>query len=183
MIKQSHSKASTQGSWSFHINGHTVLPSREAPKMPRGPVTFGGVTPAVALRVVGERQEVDTRRPGPWAKHCDAQGVAAKGRNVLTGPAESLDQVEEAVVPLGRLVSRAQEACQRGIQFRLGSSCAFQPVCPPSAGSMSTSHSGQFQPSVWAKIVHPGGEHWLTICKTHYWFGVVSNLKFEWRKL
>ena len=62
--------------------------------MPRGPVTFGGVAPAVALRVVGESQEVDTRGAGPGAKHRDAEGVAAKGRNVLTGPAESLDQVE-----------------------------------------------------------------------------------------
>ena len=117
MIKPSHSTAPHTGQTVLlPVNRHTLLPgppsSAETPCQ-GPPVTFGGVTPAVALRVVGEGQQVDTRRPGPGAKHRDAEGVAAKGRDVLAGPAESLDQVEQTVVPLGRLVSRAQEACQR----------------------------------------------------------------------
>ena len=85
---------------------------------------------SVTLRVVGQGEKADARGPGPGAEHGDPVRVSTEGGDVLLDPAQGLDLVQQAVVPLGRLVSRAQEACQRGIQFRLGSSCAFQPVCP-----------------------------------------------------
>lgn len=77
------------------------------------PPTLGGVAPAVALRVVRQGQQVDAGGASARAKDSDAQRVTTEGRNVLTGPAQSLDQVQQAVVALGCLVTSAQEACGR----------------------------------------------------------------------
>lgn len=77
------------------------------------PPTLGGVAPAVALRVVRQGQQVDAGGASARAKDSDAQRVTTEGRNVLAGPAQSLDQVQQAVVALGCLVTSAQEACER----------------------------------------------------------------------
>lgn len=91
-----------------HTRAHTLPP------------TLGGVAPAVALRVVRQGQQVDAGGASTGAKDGDAQGVPTEGRNVLTGPAQSLDQIQQAVVALGRLVASAQKACRRKERERMG---------------------------------------------------------------
>lgn len=67
----------------------------------------------LTLRVVREDQEVDARGPGARPEDGDPLGVSAKVADVLVEPAQGLDLVQEAVVPLGRLVAGAQETCER----------------------------------------------------------------------
>ena len=63
------------------------------------------------LRVVGQGEQADAGGPGPRAEHGDPVGVSSEGGDVLLDPAQGLDLVQQPVVPLGRLVTRAQEAC------------------------------------------------------------------------
>ena len=64
---------------------------------------------SVTLRVVGQGEKADARGPGPGAEHGDPVRVSTEGGDVLLDPAQGLDLVQQAVVPLGRLVPGAQE--------------------------------------------------------------------------
>lgn len=70
----------------------------------------------LTLRVVREDEEVDAGGPGPRAEDGDPLGVSAKVADVLVEPAQGLDLVQEAVVPLCRLIAGAQEAWTRETQ-------------------------------------------------------------------
>lgn len=65
------------------------------------------------FRVVRQGEQADAGGPGPGSEHRDPVGVSAKGRDVLLHPAESLDLVQQAVVPFGCLVTCAEETCSR----------------------------------------------------------------------
>lgn len=62
------------------------------------------------LRVVREDEEVDTGGPSSRAEDGDPLRVSAKVAYVLVEPTQSLDLVQQAIVPLSRLISGAQEA-------------------------------------------------------------------------
>ena len=61
--------------------------------------------------MVRQDEQVDAGASGPGAEDGDAFGVAAEVSDVLVEPAQGLDLVQQPVVPLGRLVPSAQEAC------------------------------------------------------------------------
>lgn len=62
------------------------------------------------LRVMREDEEVDTRGPSSRAEDGDPLWVSAKVAYVLVEPTQSLNLVQQAIVPLSRLISGAQEA-------------------------------------------------------------------------
>lgn len=62
------------------------------------------------LRVVREDEEVDTGGPSSRAEDGDPLRVSAKVAYVLVEPTQSLNLVQQAIVPLSRLISGAQEA-------------------------------------------------------------------------
>lgn len=62
------------------------------------------------LRVVREDEEVDAGGPSSRAKDGNPLRVSAKVAYVLVEPTQSLDLVQQAIVPLSRLISGAQEA-------------------------------------------------------------------------
>lgn len=62
------------------------------------------------LRVVREDEEVDTGGPSSRAEDGDPLRVPAKVAYVLVEPTQSLNLVQQAIVPLSRLISGAQEA-------------------------------------------------------------------------
>lgn len=62
---------------------------------------------------MGQGEQVDAGCPSPGPKHGDPQGVSSEVGDVLAGPPQSLDLVQEAVVALGGLVPCAQEPWRR----------------------------------------------------------------------
>lgn len=62
------------------------------------------------LRVVREDEEVDAGGPSSRAEDGNPLRVSAKVAYVLVEPTQSLDLVQQAIVPLSRLISGAQEA-------------------------------------------------------------------------
>lgn len=69
--------------------------------------------PGRTFRVVGQREEADARGSDPRAEHRDAVGVSAEEADVLADPPQRLDLIQQTVVALGSLVTRAEEACRR----------------------------------------------------------------------
>lgn len=63
------------------------------------------------LGVVGEDEEVHTGGAGSRAKDGDSLRVSSKVANVFIEPAQGLDLVQQAIVPLRRLVPCAQKPC------------------------------------------------------------------------
>ncbi len=63
--------------------------------------------------MVGQGQKAHTRGTDPWSKNSDAVGIAAEIANVLTYPAQSLDLIQNTIIPFSSLVSCAEEACNR----------------------------------------------------------------------
>lgn len=61
---------------------------------------------------MGEDEEVHTGSSGPRAKDGDSLWVSSKVADVFIEPAQSLDLVQQAIVPLRRLVPCAQKACR-----------------------------------------------------------------------
>lgn len=59
--------------------------------------------------MVREDEEVDAGGPGSGAKDGDPLGISAKVANVLVEPAQGLDLVQEAIVPLCRLITGTEE--------------------------------------------------------------------------
>lgn len=62
--------------------------------------------------MVGKDEEVHTGGPGSRAKDCDSLRVATKVANVFIEPTQSLDLVQQAIVPLSRLVPCAKKPCR-----------------------------------------------------------------------
>lgn len=60
--------------------------------------------------MVREDEEVDAGGPGPGAEDGDPLRISAEVANVLIEPAQCLDLVQQAVVPFGGLIARAEEA-------------------------------------------------------------------------
>lgn len=67
----------------------------------------------ITLRVVWEDEEVDAGGPGPGAEDGDPLGVSAEVADVLVEPAQGLDLVQKAIVPLCRLITGAEETWTR----------------------------------------------------------------------
>lgn len=61
--------------------------------------------------MVGEDEEVHTGGPGSRAKDGDSLWVPSEVANVFIEPAQGLDLVQQAIVPLSRLVPCAQKPC------------------------------------------------------------------------
>ena len=68
---------------------------------------------ALTLRVMGQDQQVDAGRPGAGAEDSDPLLVAPEMADILVEPAQSLDLIQQAVIPFSRLISSAQKACRR----------------------------------------------------------------------
>lgn len=64
------------------------------------------------LGVVGQDEEVHTGGTGTGAKDGDSLWVSSKVANVFIEPAQGLDLVQQAIVPLSRLVPCAQKPCR-----------------------------------------------------------------------
>ncbi len=62
--------------------------------------------------VVGEDEKVHTGGTGSRAKDGDSLWVSSKVANVFIKPAQGLDLVQQAIVPLSRLVPCAQKPCR-----------------------------------------------------------------------
>lgn len=62
--------------------------------------------------VVGKDEKVHTGGTGSWAKDGDSLWVSPKVANVFIEPAQGLDLVQQAIVPLSRLVPCAQKPCR-----------------------------------------------------------------------
>lgn len=80
--------------------------------------------------MVREDQEVDTGRPRSRAEDGDPLWVAAEVADVLVEPPQRLDLVQQAVVPLGRLVAGTQEACDGGEDKDIGTFTTPQEILP-----------------------------------------------------
>lgn len=63
--------------------------------------------------MVGQGEQAHARGADARAEHGDALRIAPEVANVLADPAQGLDLVQEAVIALGCLVTRAQEAWRR----------------------------------------------------------------------
>lgn len=59
--------------------------------------------------MVREDEEVDTGSPSSRAKDGDPLRVSTKVADILVEPAKSLDLVQEAIVPLGGLITGTEE--------------------------------------------------------------------------
>lgn len=64
------------------------------------------------LRVVGEDEKVHTGGTSSRAKDGDSLWVSSKVANVFIEPAQGLELVQQAIVPLSRLVPCAQKPCR-----------------------------------------------------------------------
>lgn len=61
--------------------------------------------------MVGEGEQADAGSSNPRTEHSDAVGVSSEEADVLADPPQSLDLVQEPVVPFSSLVARTEEAC------------------------------------------------------------------------
>lgn len=68
---------------------------------------------SLTFRMVGQGQKAHTRGTDSWSKNSDAVGITTEIANVLTYPAQSLDLIQNAIIPFSSLVSCAEEACNR----------------------------------------------------------------------
>lgn len=62
--------------------------------------------------MMGQDEKVYTGSTGSGAKDRDSLWVSSKVLNVFIEPAQSLDLVQQTIVPLSRLVPRAQKSCR-----------------------------------------------------------------------
>lgn len=62
--------------------------------------------------MVGEDEKVNTGGAGSGAKDSDSLWVSSEVADVFIEPAQSLDLVQQAIVPLSRLVPCAQKPCR-----------------------------------------------------------------------
>lgn len=60
--------------------------------------------------MVGEGEQADAGGSDPRTEHSDAVGVSSEEADVLANPPQSLDLVQEPVVPFSSLVTSAEEA-------------------------------------------------------------------------
>lgn len=64
----------------------------------------------LTLGVVRQGEQADAGGSGPRSKHSDPAGVSSEGCDVLLHPAQSLDLIQQAVVPFCRLVTCAKKS-------------------------------------------------------------------------
>lgn len=63
--------------------------------------------------VMRQDEQVDAGRSGARAEDGDPLVVAPEVADVFVEPAQSLDLIQQAVVPFSRLIAGAQETCTR----------------------------------------------------------------------
>lgn len=67
---------------------------------------------AQTFRVMGQDEKVDARGSGPGSKYGDSLWVSSKVADVLIEPAQSLNLVQQPIIPLSELISSAQKTCK-----------------------------------------------------------------------
>lgn len=72
--------------------------------------TNGETQSLITFRVVREDEEVDAGRPSSGTEDGDPLWVSSEVADVLVEPAQGLNLVQQAVVPLSRLVAGTEEA-------------------------------------------------------------------------
>lgn len=70
-------------------------------------------TTRLTFRVMGQDEQVDAGRSSARAENGDPLVVASKMADVFVEPAQSLDLIQQAVVPFSCLIAGAQETCTR----------------------------------------------------------------------
>lgn len=78
--------------------------------------------------MVGEGEQADTGSSDPRTEHSDAVGVSSEEADVLADPPQSLDLVQEPVVPFSSLVTRTEEACSTYRNYEVKNSQIHQTV-------------------------------------------------------
>ncbi len=61
------------------------------------------------FRMMGQDEKVDARGSSPRAKYGDSLWVSSEVSNVLVEPSQSLNLVQQPIIPLCRLISSAQK--------------------------------------------------------------------------
>lgn len=77
----------------------------------------------LTFRVMGQDEQVDAGCSGARAEDGDPLVVASKMADVFVEPAQSLDLIQQAVVPFSRLIACAQETCTRA---KIGYKCTYK---------------------------------------------------------
>lgn len=72
----------------------------------------------LTLWMVGKREQADAWSTNPRTKHSDPVRVSPKEPNVFTDPPQSLDLVQQSIIPFSSLVASAKESCNTNKKIR-----------------------------------------------------------------